>query len=268
MDADIHPTSYPDINTLLGVLLSEVKTVLGPQFAGLYLHGSLASGDFSPHTSDIDFLVTTVDELPAATVSALEMMHAGLNGSGLKWAPKLEGAYLPLHALRRYDPAGAPFPCLNEGRFYLDRPGSDGIIHRHILREQGRVVAGPPPQTLIDPVSPEDIRQAVLGLLGEWWSPMLHHPDPRLHGGAYQAYAVLTMCRALYTAHYKTIVSKPAAARWAQQALDAPWATLIKRALAWQPGDPLDSLDETLAFIRFTLQTCGQIEMPADEGKS
>lgn len=261
-----HPTSYPDINALIRVLLSEVKTVLGPQFAGLYLHGSLASGDFNPQTSDIDFLVATVGELPATMVSALETMHAGLNGSSLKWAPKLEGAYIPLHALRRYDPAGAPYPGLNEGRFYLDRPGSDGIIHRHILREQGLVVAGPPPQTLIDPVPPEDIRQAVLGLLHEWWSPMLHNPDPRLYGDAYQAYAVLTMCRALYTARYKTIVSKPAAARWAQQALGAPWAALIERALAWQPGKQLDSLDETLAFIRYTLHTCQQIETPAGEG--
>lgn len=261
-----HPTSYPDINALLGVLLAEVKTVLGPQFAGLYLHGSLASGDFNPQTSDIDFLVATVGELPVTTVSALETMHAGLNGSGLKWAPKLEGVYLPLHALRRYDPAGAPYPCLNEERFYLDRPGSDGVIYRHILREQGLAVAGPPPQTLIEPVPPEAIPQAVLGLLREWWSPMLDNPDPRLHGGAYQAYAVLTMCRALYTARYKTVVSKPAAARWAQKALGEPWATLIERALAWQPGKQLDSLDETLAFIRFTLQTCRQIQVPAEEG--
>lgn len=261
-----HPTPYPDINALLSVLLSEVKTVLGPQFAGLYLHGSLASGDFDPQTSDIDFLVATVDELPAKTIAALEIMHASLDGSGLKWAPKLEGCYFPLHALRRYDPTGAPYPCLNEGRFYLDRPGSDGIILRHLLREQGLVIVGPSPQTLIDPVPPEDIRQAVPGLLREWWSPMLHNPDPRLYGDMYQAYAVLTMCRALYTARYKTIVSKPAAARWAQKALDAPWAMLIERALAWRPGNQLDSLNETLAFIRYTLQTCQQIETPADEG--
>lgn len=259
-------TPYPDIDALLGVLLSEVKTVLGRQFAGLYLHGSLASGDFNPKTSDIDFLVVTAEELPAGTISALEAMHARLGAGSLKWAPKLEGCYLPLHALRGDDPAGGPYPCLNEGRFYLDRLGSDWVIHRHILREQGIVIAGPAPQTLIDPVRPDDLRRAVLGLLAEWWAPMLRSPDPRLHGGAYQAFAALTMCRALYTARHKTIVSKPAAGRWALEALETRWAGFIGRALAWQPGLELDSLNETLDFIRYTLQACGQIETPADEG--
>jgi predicted nucleotidyltransferase len=265
LSADIYPTSYPDINILIRLLLSEVKTVLGRQFTGLYLHGSLASGDFNPQTSDIDFLVVTAEKLPNGTVSALEVMHARLNTGGLKWAPKLEGSYIPLHALRGYDPAGELYPCLNEGRFYLDRQGSDWVIQRHILREQGLVVAGPPLQTLIDPVPPDDLRRAVLGLLHEWWAPMLHSPDLRLHGDVYQAYAVLTMCRALYTARHKTIVSKPVAARWALEALDAPRAALIERALAWRPGLAFDSLNETLDFIRYTLQACRQVETLADE---
>ena len=40
-------------------------------------------------------------------------------------------------------------------------------IHRHILREQGVVLAGPPPRTLIDPVQPDELREAVRGILSE-----------------------------------------------------------------------------------------------------
>ena len=36
----------------------------------------------------------------------------------------------------------------------------------------------------------------------------------------YQAYAILSMCRVLYTLEFGTVVSKPAAARWAQGTLD------------------------------------------------
>jgi hypothetical protein len=38
-----------------------------------------------------------------------------------------------------------------------------------MLREHGVVLAGPPPRTLIDPVPPSELREAVLGILREWW---------------------------------------------------------------------------------------------------
>jgi hypothetical protein len=31
------------------------------------------------------------------------------------------------------------------------------VIHRHMLREHGVVLAGPPPHTLIDPVQPDEL---------------------------------------------------------------------------------------------------------------
>jgi Domain of unknown function (DUF4111) len=59
-------------------------------------------------------------------------------------------------------------------------------------------------------------------------------------------------CRALFTLEKGAIVSKPVAARWAQQALGARWAGLIERALAWRE-DGIDDLQETLEFIRYAL---------------
>ena len=269
------PTPYADVNIVLHQLLSSVQAVLGDHFIGLYLYGSLAGGDFDPQRSDIDFVVVTADEIPDEMIPALEALHARLAASGLKWAAlkwaalkwtaKLEGAFLPQQVIRRYDPDDArPRPWINEGRFYLGCQGSDWIIQRHILREQGVVVAGPAPQTLIDPVHPSDIRRAVLGVLHEWWSPMLHDPA-WLRRSEYRAYAVLTMCRALYTREYGTVVSKPAAARWAQQALGEPRATLIEQALTWRHESPMDILDETLDFIRYTLERAQQFEILADE---
>jgi hypothetical protein len=233
---------------------------LGERFVGMVLYGSLAGGDFDPQRSDIDFVVATADELPDEVVAALEALHTRIADDGLKWAAKLEGAYVPLSMLRRHNPSGPPCPCVNEGRFYLAALGSDWVIQRYTLREQGVVVAGPDPRSLIDPVHPDDLRRAVLGFLREWWAPMLQDPDPRLFGGEYQAYAVLTMCRALYTLQYGTAVSKTVAARWAQEALGEPWEGLIERALAWRRDAPPDGgggalcTDETLDFIRCVLE--------------
>jgi predicted nucleotidyltransferase len=139
-----HPTPYPEVNTALQLLLSSVQAVLGEQFVGLYLYGSLATGDFDQDRSDIDFVVVTASELPASLIPALEEMHIRLAENGSKWAAKLEGSYIPRQALRQYNPADPPRPQFNEGRFYLGRHESDWIIQRHLLREHGVAVAGPP----------------------------------------------------------------------------------------------------------------------------
>jgi predicted nucleotidyltransferase len=245
-------TPYPDINQVLEGLLAEVQAVLGERLVGLYLYGSLASGDFVPGRSDIDFVVVTEGEIPARMVLALEAMHNRLWGAGAKWALKLEGSYITRQALRRYNPADGPFPCINEGRFYLSHHASDWVLQRHVLLESGVAVAGPDIRTMIDPVSADEIRLAVQGYLREWWQPMLGNPE-RLRSREYQAYATLSMCRALYTLQHGRVASKTASARWAQGTLGKGWIDLIENALAWPAGEQLDEMDKTLDFMRFCL---------------
>jgi hypothetical protein len=248
-------TPYPAINAVLHRLLAEVQAALGEHLVGLYLHGSLASGDFDPQRSDIDFVVITDEALPDALIPALEALHSRLLGSGLSWAAKLEGTYFPQQVLRHYTPSDALYPSVNEARFYLGGHGSDWVIQSHILREHGIVLAGPNPRDLIDPVAPDDLQRAMGSLLHEWWAPMLNDAA-RLGSSEYQAYAILTMCRALYTLETGAVASKPVAARWAQAALGARRGVLIERALAWRPSMPLEVLEETQELIRYTLSKC------------
>lgn len=252
------PTRYPDVNDVLQQLLSGAQAVLGDHFIGLYLYGSLASGDFNPQTSDIDFVVVIDADLPEELIRDLEALHVRLWNSGLKWAAKLEGAYVPFHTLRRHDPNAAPCPTINEGRFYLDRLGSDWIIQRYILRKYDAAICGPSLKSSIDPVSPDDIRRAVMGVLREWWQPMLD--DPRfLRSREYEAFATLTMCRAWYAVECGGIVSKPVAARWALHMLDDRWSELIDRAMAWPQEPQSERLSETLEFIHYTIERAQHI---------
>lgn len=252
MNSPTQPTVYPDVNAVLQRLCKDAQTVLGDHFVGLYLYGSLASGDFNLETSDIDFLVVTRDELPEPLVAALKAMHQRLFESGLALAKKLEGAYLPQSALRRYDPSSPACPQINEGQFYLAQQESDWIIQRHILRTQGVIVAGPALAAMIDPVQPDELRAAVAGFLREWWAPMLENPV-RLQSAEYQAYAVLSMCRALHTLEEGTIVSKPVAAQWAKLKFGEPWATMIEDAIAWRGGKPFTHFEDAVALIRYTV---------------
>lgn len=258
------PTPYPDVNAVLDLLLSHVRRVLGKQFVGMYLHGSLASGDFNAQRSDVDFLVATTAELPGEMIGALKAMHVHIRASGLKWAKKLEGPYIPRDALRRYDAARAKHPWLGmDGHFGVEQLGSDWVIQYHVLREHGVVLAGPEPQTLIDPVHADDLRRAVLATLREWWSPPFPSPA-RFDSSEYQAFAVLTMCRVRYTLQHGTIVPKAVATRWAREAVGEPWVALIEWAWAWPKEAQLDRRDEALDFILDTLERSRAFEWPAD----
>lgn len=252
---NLFPTSETDVNAVLRVLLSDARTVLGEQFIGLYVHGSLAGGDFNPDRSDVDVVIVTAGVLPKAILRELAAMHARLTSSRMKWSDKLEISYIPQAALRRYDPSDLAYPALRiDGSFDIDVHGSDWIIQRWVLREFGITMAGPDPRSLIDPISPDDLRQSARGILLEWWEPQLTNTH-RLHSREYQAYAALTMCRAFYTIENGAVAPKTAAARWAIDRLGERWRDLIESALAWPHGDQRDRLEETLALVGYTLQS-------------
>jgi hypothetical protein len=249
-----YPTPYPDVNAILDRLLANVQATLTDRLVGMYLYGSLANGGFDPGSSDIDFLIVTDDELPGEIVTALVEMHTQIATLDTRWATELEGSYIPKDALRRHDPARAQHPHIDRGSGHLSimQHDSDWVVQRYILRERGIVLAGPPLPALIDPVSPDDLRQAVRTLMRMWWGPMLSNPAPLQHGG-YRSYAILTMCRVLYTLRHGGIVSKTQAGQWAQVALGEQWRTLIGRAMEHRNGTPLIAVDDALAFIGYAV---------------
>lgn len=126
-------TAYAEVNHVLGLLLSEVTTVLGKDFVGLYLWGSLATGDFDRRTSDIDFVAVPSEELPEETIRELEAAYVRITGTGLYWANRLEGDFIPKPSLRRYEPADGERPRMDfEDGFVLQSvdPSWRSLIRR------------------------------------------------------------------------------------------------------------------------------------------
>jgi hypothetical protein len=156
--------------------------------------------------------------------------------------------------LRHWNPDHAPCPFVEEGSFCITRQGS-AVIQRHIVRQHGVVIAGPVPHTLIDPVAPNELRQAVRDMLEQWWRPLLDDPA-WLERVEKQPFAILTICRALYTLEQGAVGSKPVAARWTQQTLDERWRALIGWALASRQDTAPDNLQSTLRFIHYALDRC------------
>jgi predicted nucleotidyltransferase len=255
----ITPTSFPEVNAILQELLEGIQSVLGEHLIGMYVEGSLANGDFD-QDSDIDFVVVTDVEVTENLFTALRTMHERIATIDSRWAAELEGSYISQEALRRYDSANDLHPNLERGmgeRLKMTQHEDVWNVHRHILRERGITILGPDPRTLIDPVTPNALRSAMLPALNGWGMYLLNHPEEIRHRG-YQSYIVLTLCRIRYTLQFGTVVSKPKSAGWAKETMGGKWGTLIDRA--WEgrhhsqmPAEA-EEVRQTLEFMKDTLE--------------
>lgn len=250
-------TQYEDVNHSLEVLLSGVTKTLHGLFTGMYLYGSLATGDFDPQRSDIDFLVVTSSVLPDKMIFRLKTTHRRLFESSLKWGKKLEGAYIPVDAVRKFSESGPVCPLVNKDQFLVARPEAHWVINRHIVRTYNAVIAGPSARDLIDQVQPEDIRDAVRKLLHNNWTPFLQDAGLFLPLDYAQPFVVLTMCRAWYTIEHGDVASKRRSAEWVLENSDAGWSQLVTEALRWRDGDKPGSIEQTQRFMRYVFGRVG-----------
>jgi hypothetical protein len=251
--ARIGPTIYPAVNALLSRLLAEIRAILGDDLVGLYLYGSLSLGDFDPASSDVDFLAVTRGTLAELVLGRLAALHARFAASGQPYADKLEGWYFARDALRHPAPDEPPQPTIGaDWPFGLGAPGPVWIIERRIVRERGLVVWGPPARDLIAPVPTVAVQDATRSLLRDFWARQLDSPD-WLRTRDYQAFAILTICRALLTFATGQLASKPEAAAWARRTLPEPWPALVTRALDWRHDHSEGDMAPMLDFIRWAI---------------
>jgi len=254
----ISPTPHQDVNEILDLLFTNTKAILQDRLVGMYLHGSLANGGFDEH-SDIDVIFVTTNDVSDEIFPALSAMHTEIAKTDSPWAIQLEVAYIPQTALGRFD-RSILYPHLDRGNgevLHKIAPESDWPILCHILRERGITILGPKPKTLINPVSPNDLRQAVMEGVPIWFAPIIANPS-EINKRGYQSFFVLSICRMLYTLKYGEILSKYAAAEWGKEHLDKQWTPLIERAWEGRQNPDLktgpEDLTGTLDFIRYTLE--------------
>jgi predicted nucleotidyltransferase len=268
-----HPTPFADLNAVLDALVAANRALLAGNFVGAYLHGSFAVGD-ADEASDVDYMIVVDHEIAEDEVADFEALQARVYQLDSNWARHLEGSYITRSALRRYDPASAPLLYFDNGSIVAERSQHDNnLVVRWQLRERGIILAGPAIRGLVEPVPAADLRREVLaamrGRSGDW----LAKPE-NIGNRFYQPFAVLTFCRMLHTLATGTIVSKPAAARWAQQHLESRWTELIQRAVDERPepslrgrtpADPA-AVKQTLEFIRYALEKSGAYDVAAPPG--
>jgi hypothetical protein len=253
------------VSALLKDLTEALPTLLGGNLVGIYLYGSLTQGAFNSDRSDVDCIVVTDRELTDIQFSQLD---AWFNRAGLDnpWVARLQISLLLRDEILTTTAKGS---CLYQfGR--LSRVGSDGnpIIWMNVL-ESGVVLLGPPAESFVPPITSETLFSALAREVRYLRQEIVEKPDSEWRDvPKYRVYAVLTLCRILYSHTHGTVVSKPKAAEWALSALPDRWHAVIAEALAADASGSADSLDLN-TIVRFIEFTGARVQVPSsDQGAS
>lgn len=245
-------TPYADINRLLESLLSRMRNIFQERLAGLYLYGSLTTGDFDLESSDVDLLAATSSDVTDTEIEALRAMHRDFAAENPDWDDRVEAAYLSVKALRTFRSERSPIAIISPGEpFHMKDAGKEWLQSWYAVREDSVALFGPPAKTIIAPITLEEFTQCIRD-----YTVALGERVKSVQGRKTQAYEILTMCRALYLIRTGGRASKTKAALWAQKELPE-WSRLIQSALAWREAWREEQVDhaathaETIRFVNF-----------------
>ena len=265
---NLSPTSYPELNAVLREFVTGIQAALRENFMAAYLQGSFALGA-GDADSDVDFLVVTKQDISGQMLTDLESFHLTLYQLESPWAQHLEGSYFPEAIVKRDDPAHSPLLYLDNGRRTLERSTHDNaLVVRWVVRERGILLAGVDAKTLIDPISAEDLKRAVLATMHSWSQSILAgHWQMKSRWS--QSFATVSYCRMLHTLATGEIHSKLAGVTWAIQTLGESWADVIQRAWDDRPNPDLKAhqsadaqdIQAALTFIEYAIARSQQDNM-------
>jgi hypothetical protein len=244
----------PEVQSMLDLLLARIQGVLGAKLSGLYVVGSLVTGDFDFRSSDIDLIAVLAKDPTDPEVQALGEMHAEIAQQQPFWVDRIEILYVTQARLQG-DMPDYTFPITSPGEpFHIrDVHHEHWYTNWHSLREISVPLYGADPKTFVAPVPLAELVRVVRELsrmTRDWIAPT--------DALGSQSYAILTLCRALRLIRTGDSVSKKQAAAWAA-AQFPQWADLLERALVWRAAGVnqmlghVEQFPETKRFIDFMI---------------
>jgi len=219
--------------------------------SGIYLYGSLTQRAFNPERSDVDCIVVTHRAL---TDSQFTKLSSWLTRSGESnpWIKRLQVTFLLKDGLLT---RGSPSCLFQFERLKRTKSDANPIIWLNVLRS-GITLLGPRPQSFVPEITPDLLLKALKRELAYLREEIIEKPGSGWRDlPMYRNYAVLTLCRILYSARYRTIVSKPRAARWAIRNVPRDWHELILLALDGRKTIPLARVRQFLKFAEAAFST-------------
>jgi hypothetical protein len=246
-------------STLDALALALART-LGSRLLGVFLHGSLTQRAFDPARSDLDCMVVVRRELTSSQVARMRKWLARAARTD-PWMTRIHMQVLLQGRLLRSDSRGHLY------QFGVwRRSGSDGnpIVWLNILAS-GIALTGAQPGSFLPPITAEMLFDALVREVGYLRAEIMDPASRWRRRRFYRAYAVLTLCRILYTHAKGRVVSKPEAARWALRMLPTRWHALVRAAAAADRARPRPlPLSRIARFIQFAE---AQLRSPAGRAR-
>jgi hypothetical protein len=273
-DSRIPDHPYPELREVLNTFVDEIKAELAGNLIGIYLVGSIASGDFDLD-SDVDFLVVTNTELTESNMKSLQDIQIKIHDIDCYPAKHLEGSYISISDLNNWSVVGEKkLYYFDNGSTVYELSTHDNQWHvRWILRERGITLVGQKPKTILQPIPFNEmfseIKTTMLQVL-KLFQDEIDRPLGFWNSRFGQSFAVLTYCRMLHTLHTGTVQSKKAGMEWAKQFVEPKWVKIIDQA--WKERDgvrflvkigqraELTSLYGTLEFIKYAIAQIDRID--------
>ncbi|RCV55866.1 nucleotidyltransferase domain-containing protein [Marinitenerispora sediminis] len=259
---------HPQVRAVAETFLHDVDTEAPGLVEGLYLTGSVALGDYRPHSSDVDFVVVTGHRLTDADRTALRRVHARMRSRFPR--PQFNGIHVTWEDLVEDPGACGPVASVIGGRF-RDRAGADvNPVTWHVLAEKGVPVRGPLPVELDVWDEREGLRAWSFGSLDEHWRRWRAKAGrlvtPRglaALGSLAPSWSVLSVSRLHFTLRTGEITSKSGAGFYALHAFPEHWDRIVNECLRIRRDSRLPSLyRSTLERRRAALD---YIEMVLDD---
>lgn len=254
----MNPTPYKDVNSVIQLLLLQIKEILGEKLVGFYLGGSLVLGDFDHDVSDIDLVSALSTDMNDEEFEALRKMHTNFAQQHREWEDRIEVCYITTAALASVKSKISSIANISPGEpFHRRESNLEWIMNWYILREKSIALFGVPAKIIVEPISKDEFVQAIKAHISSWRKYVND-----MHKRKGQAYSVLTMCRALYVIKNGEQVSKKQAAQWAIKELPE-WSNLIKNTIMWRKTKDETQINHEETFPetkKFVLFIINQIE--------
>ncbi|MFC5382075.1 aminoglycoside adenylyltransferase domain-containing protein [Aquipuribacter nitratireducens] len=249
-----------DVRTLLTTTVDLLSEGLGPALAGVYLHGSLAVGDFCQGRSDVDLLAVLTQQPDEELLVRLRVVHDTVDARFPMWRSRVEVEYVALDTLQRQatdDDLAAPgvIARVSPGEhLHLLAATQHRVLGWSLAHRHGVTLTGPPVQTVIPAIDDEQARDSLLHHVRDWPTWVRGMTTP---GG--QAYAVLSVCRAAVALDAGDQVSKKVAATIIAEAVPAHRDVVLWARDWWYQGGSDDEPPRTAAVRRFVDETSTQL---------
>jgi hypothetical protein len=223
------PKNIPqELCDLFQAMAIDFPRMLLGNLVGIYVWGSLTYDAFDERCSDVDCVVVTVRDLDDREFSEVDGWFKS-KGEKNPWIRRIDMRFvIDREFLDKTSRCCGFYHYTGK----LVRHGSDGnpIIWSNVA-QSGVTLWGKNAKLVAPHVSDACLNDALLlelNYLSEDLSSNLG--DRSDQAFVHNAYAVLTACRILYTAHHRRLVSKDQAYAWAMKAVPARWRPAIHTA--------------------------------------